>query len=387
MEKTSRSTSLRDRLPSPDLGRLMEGSPRDRLTRAAGIGLVLVLVLVLLIELASAHRPLGISVAFTLANGISIGSVYALVALGVALVYKATKVINFAQGALGSLPALLALWVLLGFDLEQATADPSVLTFVAVILGVVLFGALLAVAVNLFVIRRLADAAPVTSLVATTGIALLLIALESIFFDVKTRRFPRLVEGAPGGFEFGPFCFAPRDEGACMTDGSFAVGGLEVPWNTFVIVAVLLAVSIALAAFFRSPIGIALLATAQEPFAAELYGVSPRLMSSLAWGIAGGFAALAGVLGAGVFEQAFPGYMTRDFLIPALVAAVLGGVTSMPGAVVGGLIVGVVFALSNAIVVQAGLNAVIPGPPQLGIFLVLILTLIVRPRGLFGKEA
>ena len=382
---TSSSRSLRERLPSRDW--LLAGSRRDRLVRAAWLGLALVLVLVLLVELASTARPLGFSVAFTLANGISVGAVYALVALGVALVYKATRVINFAQGALGSLPALVALWILLDFDLEQATAEPSTVTFVAVVLGVVVLGALLAIALNVFVIQRLANAAPVTSLVATTGIALLVIALESILFDVKTRRFPRIIEGAPDGFQVGPFCFAPREGGACVTDGPFAVGGLEVPWNTVLIVLVLVVVSIALAAFFRSPIGVALLATAQEPFAAELYGVSPRVMSSLAWGIAGGFAALAAVLGGGVFEQAFPGFMTRDFLIPALVAAVLGGVTSMPGAVAGGLLVGIVYALSNAIVLQAGLNSVVPGPPQLGIFLVLILTLLVRPRGLFGKEA
>ena len=374
---------IRRRLPGTD-----RVTGRDGAVRLAWVALALVLVGVLLVELASTARPLGFSVAFTLANGISIGAVYALVALGVALVYKATRVINFAQGALGSLPALVALWAMLGFDLHAVTADPTTLEFLAYGLGAVLLGAALAVAMNLLVIRQLANAAPVTSLVATTGIALLITAVETIVFQVRTRRFPRLVEGAPDGFAIGPFCFSQVDaEGACVPDGTFAMGGLEVPWNTVLIVVVLLVVSLSLAAFFRSPAGVALLATAQEPFAAELYGVSPRAMSSLAWGIAGGFAALAGILGAGVFEQAFPGFMTRDFLIPALVAAVLGGVTSMVGAVVGGLLVGIVFAASNAVVLQLQLNDAIPGPPQLGIFLVLVLTLLVRPRGLFGKDA
>lgn len=376
--------SLRQRLPGFDTS---DWSTRDRVVRGAGALLVLLVVVVLLLETATTMRPLGLSLAFTLANGLSVGAVYALVALGVALVYKATKVINFAQGALGSFPALVALWVLLDFDLTQATAAPSTLRFALVALGAVLLGAALAVAMNLLVIQRLANAAPVTSLVATTGIALMLIALSTILFEVKTRRFPRLIEGAPDGFAIGPFCFSQVQEGGCVADGTFALGGLEVPWNTVLIVIVLAVVSLSLAAFFRSPAGVALLATAQEPFAAQLYGVSQKVMSSMAWGIAGGFAALAGMLGAGVFEQAFPGYMTRDFLIPALVAAVLGGVTSMVGAVVGGLLVGVVFALSNALVLQFNVNDVIPGPPFLGIFLVLILTLLVRPRGLFGKEA
>lgn len=378
-------SSLRDRLPTIDT---TDWSQRDLVVRAAGGLLALLVVVVVLIELATTLRPLGFSVAFTLANGLSVGAVYALVALGVALVYKATKVINFAQGALGSFPALVTLWVLLEFDLTQAIAEPGTAKFALVALGAVLLGAALAVAMNLLVIQQLANAAPVTSLVATTGIALMLIALETILFEVKTRRFPRIVAGAPDGFQIGPFCFSQVDDnGVCATDGTFAMGGLEVPWNTVLIVIVLAVVSLSLAAFFRSQAGVALLATAQEPFAAQLYGVSQKVMSSMAWGIAGGFAALAGILGAGVFEQAFPGYMTRDFLIPALVAAVLGGVTSMVGAVVGGLVVGVVFALSNALVLQFNVNDVVPGPPLLGIFLVLIVTLLVRPRGLFGKEA
>ncbi len=380
-------TVLRDRLPGRDWV-TDRFTGRDGLVRLAWTALALVLVVVLLVELASARRPLGFSVAFTLANGVSIGAVYALVALGVALVYKATKVINFAQGALGSFPALVALWAMLGFNLDNATADPGPLAFLGIAIGAVILGAVLAIAMNLLVIRRLANAAPVTSLVATTGIALLITAVETIVFEVKTRRFPRLIAGAPDGFKVGPFCFSQVDgNGRCVPDGTFAMGGLEVPWNTVLIVLVLLVVSLSLAAFFRSQAGVALLATAQEPFAAELYGVSPRVMSSMAWGIAGGFAALAGILGAGVFEQAFPGFMTRDFLIPALVAAVLGGVTSMVGAVLGGLLVGIVFAASNAIVLQLQLNDVVPGPPSLGIFLVLILTLLVRPRGLFGKDA
>lgn len=362
---------------------------RERLGATVWGAIGAVALVIVLIELGSTIRPFGFSLAAVLANGVSIGSVYALVALGVALVYRATKVINFAQGELGTLPALVALWAMLGFQLETevGAAGPTTLEFVAVAVGAVVLGAVLSIGINLLVIRQLAEASPVTSLVATTGMALLLVSLESILFEVKARSFPRLVAGAPGGFEVGPFCFSQLDSGECVPDGLFAIGGLVIPWNTFLIIGLLAVVSLSLAAFFRSPAGVALLATAQEPYAAELYGVSPRVMSSIAWGIAGGFAALAGILGAGFFEQVFPGFMTRDFLIPALVAAVLGGITSMVGAVVGGLVVGVVFSLSNSVVLELGLNTVIPGPPQLGIFLVLILTLLVRPRGLFGKDA
>lgn len=372
--------SFRDRLPSLNLARLTG-------PQLSGVVIAVIVVAIMLVELSSTRRPLGFSLSFAVTNGISVGAVYALVALGVALVYKATRVINFAQGALGSLPALVMLWILLGFNLDETTASPSALSFALWALVAVAFGAVLGVIINLVVIRRLADAAPVTSLVATTGVALFIIALESIIFEVKARRFPVLVTGAPGGFQLGPFCFSQRDEAQCAVDGTFAIGGLEVSWNTILIMIVLGVVSLLLAAFFRSPAGVALLATAQEPFAAELYGVSPRVMSSMAWGIAGGFAALAAILGAGVFERVNPGFMTTDFLIPALVAAVLGGITSMVGAVIGGLLVGIVFSLANSIVFQLEIGEYIPGPPQLGIFVVLILTLLLRPRGLLGKEA
>lgn len=361
----------------------------ERPGRTVGALVGLAVLAIVLVELSSTLRPVGFSLAAVLANGVSVGSVYALVALGVALVYRATNVINFAQGELGTLPALLALWAMLGFrlDREIGAVAPSTTKFVLVAAAAVVLGAALSIAVNLLIIQRLANASPVTSLVATTGFALLLVSLEAILFEQKLRSFPRLVAGAPGGFKIGPLCFSQLDAGQCMAGGRFAVGGLVVPWNTLLIIGLLTVVSLSLAAFFRTAAGVALLATAQDPFAAQLYGVSAKAMSSMAWGIAGGFAALAGILGAGFYEQAFPGFMTRDFLIPALVAAVLGGITSMVGAVAGGLLVGIVFSLSNSIVLELGLNAHIPGPPQLGIFLVLILALLVRPRGLFGREA
>ena len=104
-----------------------------------------------------------------------------------------------------------------------------------------------------------------------------------------------------------------------------------------VILAVLAGVALALAAFFRSAPGVALLATAEDPFAAELQGVPVERMRAMAWGAAGALGALAGVLGAGVFESLTPGLVTSTFMIPAFTGVVLGGITSMVGAVVGRL--------------------------------------------------
>lgn len=313
-----------------------------------------------------------------LVNGLQVGAVYALVALGLALVYKATRVLNFAQGELGTVPAFFVFMVLVGFD-RGASIDTGVSKgkLVLASLAAVAIGALLAILINVLIVQRLKDASAVTSLVATAGVALLLTSAELIFFEAKARKFPRFIDGAP--------CFASDADGLCTNP--LSLGGVTVPWHTLIVIAVLAVAAGLLALFFRTPPGVALLATAQEPFAAELHGISVRGMSTLAWGTAGALAAIGGILGGGVFETVQPGLMTSTFLIPAFTAAVLGGITSMVGAVVGGLLLGVTVAFANSFVLSYDLTSVLPGPPQIATFLVLLLILLVRPRGLFGKEA
>lgn len=322
---------------------------------------------------------LDVNLVAVVVNGLQVGAVYALVALGLALVYKATRVLNFAQGELGTVPAFVVLMILVGGDrgveIDPATVDSFRLIWASLL--AVAVGAVLAILVNVLVVQRLADASPVTSLVATAGVALLLTSSELVFFEAKARKFPRFVAGSP--------CFASDADGVCTSP--LSLGGVVIPWHTIIVVAVLAAAALALALFFRTPPGVALLATSQEPFAAELHGISVRAMSSLAWGAAGALGAIGGILGGGVFEFVAPGLMTTTFLIPAFTAAVLGGITSMVGAVVGGLLLGITVAFANSFVLSYNLTSVLPGPPQIATFIVLLLILLVRPRGLFGKEA
>ncbi len=333
--------------------------------RTAVIGVVLALVA--LAGLGASR----IDVGGVIVDGVSVGAVYALVALGIALVYRSTKVLNFAQGELGTVPAFLVLMLLTGFD-RAAILDPASISLVQLVgYGVVgvLAGALLAIGVNTLVVQRLAEANPVTSLVATAGVSFLLIGGQIVVFELQSRTFPRVLQGQ--------VCFVRGDEG-CL---------LQTNQHNLVILGVLVVVAAGLALLFRTQLGTALLATAQEPYAAALHGVSPRAMSTLAWGLAGGLAALGGILGAGYFAGLTPGLMTTTFLIPAFTAAVLGGMTSMTGAVVGGIIVGLVAALANGVATTYGLTSLIPSPPTLASFVVLLLVLLIRPRGLFGKEA
>jgi branched-chain amino acid transport system permease protein len=344
------------------------GGPFDRLEaisrqlaahRGAVVGIVAGLVVV------GALGASGISLGAVLVDGLALGSVYAFVALGIALVYRATRVLNFAQGEFGTVPAFVVLVILLGGDL-QGNVDPSEVSLVqltVLALLAVFVGAALAIGVNAGIVQRLADANPVTSLVATAGVSFLLIGAQVVIFGLQSRSFPRFL------------------------DGSVSVLGISVTRHTFVIAVVLAIAAALLAVLFRTPVGVALLATAQDPFAASLHGVSTRAMSSLAWGLAGGLAALGGLLGAGVFQRLEPGQMTTTFLIPAFTAAVLGGITSMVGAVVGGLLLGLVASFANEAVLSYGISDVVASAPDLAAFVVLLLVLLVRPRGLLGKEA
>lgn len=359
--------------PSPELLEPAEQRVTDRIVAWFAehwiASLVALAALVAVLVLVREER---VNLAGALVEGIGSGAIWSVVAVGIALVYRSTRVINFAQGEFGTVPAFFVLLLLTGFDL-QTTVDTEAVgtaTMAAMLLVAIVLGALLAVGVSQLILQRLANADPVTSLVATVGVMLLLIAAQFVVFGLQQRTFPRVVRGS--------VCFVPSDSGGCA---------LGTNNHNLVILALLVAVAVLLGLLFRTPLGTALLATAQDPYAASLHGVSPRAMSGLAWGLAGGLAGLAGVLGAGFFGGMAPGLMTTTFLLPAFTAAVLGGMTSMTGAMVGGLLVGLASALANGITSGYQLTEVIPSPPDLASFSLLLLVLLFRPRGLFGKEA
>lgn len=343
------------RIGDLDLDALIE---RFRSTRALVVGGALLVFFLLGFVWA------GVSLAQVVVIGAQVGAVYSLIGLGLALVYKATRVLNFAQGELGTVPAFLAYAIMVGFDWSDqgSQLDRGDLWWATIV--AIVTGAVLAVLINVLVVQRLADANPVTSLVATAGVALLFTSGQLIMFEAKLRVFPRYIDGI-----------------------AFRLGGTPVSYHTIIVVVVLAVAALALAAFFRTPPGIALLATAQEPFAAELSGVSVRAMSALAWAAAGALAAIGGLLGAGVQQNIRPGLMTTTFLIPAFASAVLGGLTSMVGAVVGGVLLGMVVAYANGLFLAVDFLNDVPGPPQIAVLVSLLLVLLIRPRGLFGKEA
>lgn len=362
------------------LDRLL-GPEEGRAVRVGGTVATVVAILVVSAFLNVALLPVMVA-------GIQTGVVYALVAVGIALVYKATRVLNFAQGEIGTVAAFFVFMGLAGFDKTQnLEAAYPFFQMVGWTLAAMVIGAVLAVLINVGVVSRLANAAPVTTLVATIGVALLLIGSQVLYFEALPRPFPTFTQGAPSGVKFLGVCLSSTsDSGACLgREGILVVGGANITYQFLLTTTVLVLVAIGLATFFRTPVGVALLASSQEPFAAQLQGVSLQAMSALAWGTAGAFGAVAGVLAGGSSESIAPGFMTSGVLIPAIVASVLGGITSIPGAVAGALVLGLVQTYANQIVLSNGWS--VPGPPQLATFVVLLLVLLFRPRGLFGKEA
>jgi branched-chain amino acid transport system permease protein len=283
--------------------------------------------------------------------GVTTGSAYGMVALGLVLVYKSSGVFNFAQGEFGT----VALYVLYLLDFETGYW----LAFAGALVAAGLMGLL----TERLVVRPLFAAPRVTVLVATAGVALLAIGVEIWFGTAQGK---------------------PIAKGFDRVD-RVEVLGVQVSDQRLWLIAVLVVLAVALGLFFtRTNLGLAIIGASQEPTATELVGISVRRLSTFTWVLAallGGLAALIAVPDGGSFG---PGIMTSTFLIPAFTAAVLGGMTSLPGAFVGGVLIGIV----QSVATSAPLFEDIPGTKStLLVFLVLLLVLVVRPQGLLGKRA
>ena len=304
--------------------------------------------------------------------GVATGALYGLVALGLVLVYKGSRVFNFAQGEFGTVGAFVTY-----VFLEQVLQVPYYIAFPLGLLGAVLTGLLM----ERIVVRPLMNSPRITLLVATIAFALLTVGIEIILFlpEAKTLRplIPAVdAEGNPNGLEIFNYFMEPQN---------------------LIVIGVLALLAVVLGYFFsKTDLGLAILATSQDAFATRVVGIGVERMSRFIWGTAAFLGGLAGILYVPISGTLTPGAMTTGILIPAFTAAVLGGMTSLPGAFVGGIVVGCVQSLAN----WAGntysftvggtlkpLQSIIPGLPDVAIILVLLLILLARPQGLLGSEA
>jgi branched-chain amino acid transport system permease protein len=283
-----------------------------------------------------------------LIGGISLGAVYALLALGFVLVFKATGVINFAY------PALL----LVG---AYTTARAGELPFpVAAILGICA-AVVIAALVDRVLVRRMRGGSVIAVSIMTIGVGVLLQTeiIRRIGIDV-------LPIGDPWG------------------SGVVTLGGLTIPQTRIAALIVGLALIACFFAWFKFSVwGVAMRATAEDHETAALMGIPGGRISAASWAVAGGLAAVAGL-----FVTMFPSPglepTTSAVALRAFPAAIIGGLDSTGGAVVGGLVIGVTEVLTQGYeghltFLGLGFHAVMP-------YLVMVLVLLVRPTGLFGTR-
>lgn len=274
--------------------------------------------------------------------GISVGSIYALVALAIVIPFKASGVLNFGQGELATLGAYAALVLSqLGWS------------YPAVALSVVAIGALLGIVIERLLIRPIASAPPFTIVIATFAIGVAIKSAIQIHWGDTTFSIA------------GPFGDAP-----------VIVAGLRANPTSLWIVFCTLAITALLTAFFRYlRTGKAMRAVAINPEAATLMGVRVAGIYRWAWAISATIGAVAGLLVApvvGINPE------VGQLILRGLIAAVLGGFTSIQGAVIGGLLVGLLETFASVTVGSTFKN--------LTPFIVLMLLLVFRPYGLFGAR-
>ena len=289
---------------------------------------------------------MGDVVAFTqqVVSGTAIGCVYALLALGFVLIYKATEVVNFAQGDILMVGAFLAytLIVLAGFNF-----------WVGALLAISLT-AVLGFFLERLVVRPIVGQPIFAIVMVTIGIGFVARSVASM---------------TPGWGVDTHFIETP------FYNKTVRWGAVVLSQDHVAIILLTILLCLVLFLFFRrTTLGIAMQATSQNQLAAYYMGIPVKRVFSLIWAISAGVAAFAGVLLAPIaFVHANMGFIG----IKAFPAAVLGGFGSIPGAVVGGLIIGVVEALAGFYLPE--------GFKDVAAYIVLLLVLLVRPEGLFGE--
>lgn len=281
----------------------------------------------------------------TILSGISIGCIYALVALGFVLIFKATEIINFAQGEMMVIGAFIALTLVNVLQLNY-------------------WAALLITTVSLGLFGMLLERAVLRSLIGEPAFAIVMLTIGLGYF-VRSG-----VSMVPG---WGTDTYGFKTP---FTDKVVRFGELVLSWEQVAIILMTFALIALLMSFFRfTRIGVAMRAASQNQLAAVYMGISVKRVFSLTWTIAAALGGFAGVLLSPITFV----HMNMGFIgLKAFPAAVLGGFGSIPGAIVGGLIIGVTESLSGVYLSE--------GWKDIAAYIILILVLIIRPEGLFGIQ-
>ena len=283
-----------------------------------------------------------------LVNGLSLGSVYALIALGYTMVYGIAKMLNFAHGDVIMIGAYVAL-----ITMKQAGLP----TWVAILISIIAC-TVLGVLMERVAYKPLRNAtSSLAVLITAIGVSYLLQNVALLIFGANAQTFPSVIKWS----------------GLSLADGKLNISG-----ETIVTIVVCVVIMIALITFVqKTKPGQAMRAVSEDRGAAQLMGVNVNATIALTFAIGSGLGAIAGVIYGCAYSLITP-YIGLMLGIKAFIAAVLGGIGSVPGAMVGGLMLGVAESLTIAYISSDFSDAVVFG--------ILILVLLVKPAGLFGKN-
>jgi branched-chain amino acid transport system permease protein len=290
-------------------------------------------------------------------DGLALGAIYALIALGFSVIYRASQVINLAQGAM----LLLGAYLVVGFvrhpgELGVVSAQSGMPFWLAVLVAIAAVATLGAVFQTL-VLRRMVGRPQLSVVMITIGLSITITAAVDAVFGPNTQ-----ILGDPWG------------------SSSFNVGGVVFLWDeVWCIIATLALLGLFFAFDRYTRYGTAMRAAAADPEAAQAVGVPVQRVHSIAWAIAGGLAVVSGVFLSGFPSQPNPGL--GDTALLAFPAVILGGIGSPVGAVVGGLTIGVLQELIQAYApTWTGTDFYTAAP-----YIVMIAVLLIKPYGLFGS--
>lgn len=281
-------------------------------------------------------------------NGLQVGSIYSLIALGYTMVYGIVKLINFAHGDIIMVGSYISLSTIPMLIAAGMPAWLCVVTAVA-------FCALLGVLTERIAYRPLRNSPRISSLITAIGISLLLQNVFMLLYSPNPRPFPKIFDV-----------------------GSLKIGDFQIGFVTLLTIVTALVIMGLLQSFVqKSKIGKAMRAVSEDAGAAQLMGININTTISLTFAIGSGLAAVGSVLYCASYPMVFP-TMGSMLGLKAFVAAVLGGIGIIPGAMLGGIIMGVAESLTKAYINSKLADAVVFG--------ILIVVLIVKPSGIFGKN-
>lgn len=280
-----------------------------------------------------------------LINGLHVGSIYALIALGYTMVYGIVKLINFAHGDILMVGAYTAVIALVSLNLSPPVA----------LLLTVLMCVLFAVLIERIAYKPLRNSPRISSLITAIGVSMLLQNAALLIFGAQSKPFPTLIRIAPLGFM-----------------------GLQISFITLLTIVVSAALMVVLQLFVKtSKAGKAMRAASEDYSTAQLMGININNTITLTFAIG---CALAGI-GAFLYCMAYPAVSPTMGSLPGLkafIAAVLGGIGVIPGAMLGGFVMGIVESLTKAYISTQMSDAVVYG--------ILIIVLLVKPTGLIGSR-